>query len=130
MALKITLKPHEKMIIGGAVVANGNNSGCDLIIENKVPLLREKDIMGEREADSLTRRIYFTIQLMYIDESNLASHHKAYWKLVKDLINVAPLHLGLIDQINEYIVSSKYYQALKLAKELINVEQEADHRVQ
>jgi len=118
------------MIIGGAVVANGNNSGCDLIIENKVPLLREKDIMGEREADSLTRRIYFTIQLMYIDESNLASHHKAYWKLVKDLINVAPLHLGLIDQINEYIVSSKYYQALKLAKELINVEQEADHRVQ
>jgi flagellar protein FlbT len=124
MALKITLKPNEKMIVGGAVVTNGNAAGCDLIIENKVPLLREKDIMNEKEADSLARRIYFTIQLMYIDEGNLTTHHKAYWELVKDLIGVEPRLLGLIDQVNEHIVSSKYYQALKLAGELIHHEQE------
>ena len=37
MALKITLKPGERMVIGGAVLTNGNSASCDLVIENKTP---------------------------------------------------------------------------------------------
>lgn len=127
MALKITLKPNERMIIGGAVIKNGNTK-CDLLIENKVPLLREKDIYGEEEANSPSRRIYFTIQLMYINEENLATYHKMYWKLVKELIDAVPTTIGLIDRISEKIVSNQYYQALKIAKELIEYEQEVISR--
>ena len=81
MALRISLKPQEKMILGGAVIMNGNNTGCKLIIENTVPILREKDILNENDANSPCRRIYFVIQLMYIDEGNLVNHQKKYWKL-------------------------------------------------
>jgi len=123
MSLKITLKPHERIILSGAVVTNGE-SKCELLIENKVTLLREKDIMGEEEADSPSRRIYFTVQLMYIDNDNLAIHHKEYWKLVKDVIQAAPSTIDLIDQISEHIVNNQYYQALKLAGKLIEYEQE------
>jgi len=123
MALKITLKPHERIILGGAVVTNGDMK-CEFIIENKITLLREKDILREDEADSPCRRIYFTIQLMYIDNENLAAHHQMYWQLVRDLIKAAPSTLGLIDQINEHIVNNRYYQALKLAGKLIEYEQE------
>ena len=66
MALRISLKPHEKMILGGAVIANDNNAACHLIIKNRVPILREKDILSEEEANSPSRRLYFVIQLMYI----------------------------------------------------------------
>ena len=128
MALKITLGPREKMIIGGAVVTNGNTR-CDLLVENKVPILRQKDIMTEEDADSPCRRIYFAIQLMYIDEENLIDHHNAYWKLVQDVVKAAPSTLGLIDQISEYILHNKYYQALKLAKKLIAYEEEVVNRV-
>ena len=130
MALRITLKPQEKMILGGAVITNGNAFRCNLIIENKVPILREKDILSESEANSICRQIYFVIQLMYIDEENLASHQKNYWKLVRHLIKAAPSSIILIDQINEEILSGKYYQALKLAKKLIDYEQEVICRVQ
>ncbi len=123
MALKITLKPKERMIIGGAVIQNGD-AKCELLIENTVPLLRDKDIIKEEEADSPSRCIYFTIQLMYIDGDNLATYHNTYWKLVRELIDAAPTTLGLIDRINEKIVSNQYYQALKIAKELIEYEQE------
>jgi flagellar protein FlbT len=129
MALKITLKPHEKMIIGGAVVANGNYK-CDLFIENKVPILRQKDIMNEKEANSPTRRIYFAIQLMYIDEQNLAQHHKNYWKLVQDFILAAPTVLPVVDQISNKILGGQYYQALKLARNLIDYEKEVITLVQ
>jgi len=130
MALKITLKPHEKMILGGAVVTNGNNMGCHLIIENRVPILREKDILAENDADTMCRRLYFIIQLMYIDEENLVTHQKKYWKLVKELVKAAPSTLGIIDHINEEIVGGKYYQALKIAQKLIDYEQEVISRVQ
>ncbi len=128
MALKLTLNPGERMIIGGAVVANGTNK-TELFIENNVPLLREKDIMGEADADSIAKQIYFTIQLMYIDPENLVNHHNAYWHLVQQTIQAAPTTVGLIDQISEKIVSSKYYQALKLARQLIDYEKEIMSRV-
>lgn len=130
MALRISLKPNEKMILGGAVITNGSGFRCNLIIENKVPILREKDILSENEANSLCRQLYFVIQLMYIDAENLDAHQKNYWKLVKDLVKAAPSSMNLIDQINEEIVSGKYYQALKLAQRLIDYEQEAISRVQ
>ena len=131
MALKISLKPKEKMILGGAVISNGNNAGCQLIIENKVPILREKDILGEDDTDTPCRQLYFIIQLMYIDdEGNLEIHQKNYWYLVNEIVNAAPSTVGLIDRINEEIVNGRYYQALKLGQELIEYEQEVVSRVQ
>lgn len=128
MALKITLRPGERMIISSAVVRNGDDK-CNLIIENNVPILREKDIMGEKEADSPARRIYFTIQLMYIDRKNLQSHHKVYWKLVHDFLDAAPSAAGLIDQISDHILNDDYYKAIKLTHSLVEYERELIGRI-
>jgi len=124
MALKITLKPNEKMIVGGAVITNGNIKNTDLIIENNVPILRQKDILSEKDATSPCSRIYFLIQLMYIDEENLTTHQHTYWELVRELLDAVPRLTGHIDQINENILSGNCYRALKLASELIDYEQE------
>jgi len=128
MALKITLKPHERIIIDGAVVANGN-SAADLIIENNVPILRQKNILSENDAVTPCLRIYFVIQLMYVDKQNLETYHKMYWDLIKDLIEAVPRMLNTIDQINEFILNTEYYKALNLAKKLIAYEEEAINRV-
>jgi len=128
MALKISLKAHERLIIGGAVVTNGSTRS-DLIIENNVPILRDKDILSETQANTPCRRLYFMIQLMYVDEKNITEYHQTYWVLVRDLLQAAPSMLALIDQVNEQILSGKYYQALKLAAKLIDQEQEVVNRV-
>ena len=124
MALKITLKPNEKMIVGGAVITNGNIKNTNLIIENNVPILRQKDIISEKDATSPCRRIYFLIQLMYIDEENITTHQQTFWKLVRELLDAVPRLTGHIDQINENILIGNCYRALKLASELIDYEQE------
>ena len=124
MALKITLKPHERLIIGGAVIANGSTT-TQLVIENNVPILRQKDIMGLKDADSPCRRIYFAIQLMYVDGKDLQEQHRIYWELIKDVAEVAPSTEGLIAEISDLVLNKKYYQALKLTKKLIEYEQEA-----
>jgi flagellar protein FlbT len=124
MALKITLKPNEKMIVSGAVVTNGNTRNTDLIIENNVPVLRQKDILSEKDAATPCSRIYFIIQLMYIDEENLIEHQSIYWKLIRELLDTVPRLTKHIDQINENILGANFYRALKLAGKLIDYEQE------
>ena len=128
MALKITLKPHEKMIVDGAVITNGAGKTV-FCVENNVPVLRQKDILTEKDANTPARRIYFVIQLMYIDGANLPRYHKQYWILVNDFIQAAPSRLTVIDKISSCILESRYYQALKWATQLIDYEQEATRRV-
>ncbi len=123
MALKLNLRPHERMIIGGAVVKNGNKA-TDLFVENNVSILRARDILNEGEANSPCRRIYFIIQLMYIDSGNLQEYQNIYRELIQEVIKAAPSTLDLIEPINESIILSKYYQALKLARKLIDYEEE------
>jgi len=112
------------MIVGGAVITNGTIKNTDLIIENSVPIMRQKDILSEKDATSPCRRIYFLIQLMYIDEENIATHQQTYWKLVRELLDAVPRLTGHIDQINENILIGNCYRALKLAGKLIDYEQE------
>ena len=122
MALKIILKPFERMIFGGAVVTNGSTR-CELFIETNIPILREKDIMTEEQADSPLKRLYLVIQLMYVDEKNLVAYHSTYWQLVQEIVIAAPSFLDLIDQTSEHILNGEYYQALKLARKMIDYEQ-------
>ena len=58
MPLKLTLKPDEKVLIGTAVLTNAG-SKAEIIIQNTVPVLREKDIITEENADTLVKKIYF-----------------------------------------------------------------------
>ena len=128
MALKLTLKPHEKFIIGGAVTVNGSTKS-NLIVENNVPILREKDIMSLNGADSPCKKIYFVIQMMYVDEKNIAEHHKTYWELVKDIVEAAPSTKPMFQVISNDILQGKFYQALKAARKLIDYEQEVINHV-
>jgi flagellar protein FlbT len=122
MALKITLRPNEKIIIAGAAITNGGAT-TQLLLENKVPVLRAKEILKRENANTPASRIYFVVQLMYMEQENLPAHHKVYWTLVNDFLTAAPSALGLIDKINEQILHAHYYKALKLSRELIKYEQ-------
>src|SRR4051812_18836013 len=43
MALKVELKPHERIIIGACVVTNTDQRARLLIDGDRIPILREKD---------------------------------------------------------------------------------------
>ncbi len=128
MSLKITLKVHEKFIIGGAVITNGDAKST-FMVENDVPILREKDIMTLAAANTPCKRIYFSIQLMYVDAKNILEHHKTFWELVKDVADAAPSQKPILQEISNRILNEQYYQALKLTKKLIEYEQEVVKRV-
>lgn len=111
------------MLIGHAVIRNGDKAS-EFYVENTAAILREKDIMKEDAATSPARRLYFLIQLMYVDNENLVTYHNAYWDLTRQILVAAPSTAKLLEEIGLLVVKHDYYQALKVSKKLIDHEQQ------
>jgi flagellar protein FlbT len=120
VALKVELKPNERIIIGTAVVRN-----CDqrtsLIIEGNAPILREKDILSPKSADTPAKLIYMTIQLMYID-GKISENIGLYNKFVTDFQKAVPSATNILMSIHNHILDGEFYKALKEAKQLLAYE--------
>lgn len=128
MALVIDLKPGEKVLIGTAVITNGDQRSR-LHIEGEACILREKDVMKEEDADSPCKRIYFLVQCMYMTPDPKL-YFPRYFSLIREVQDAAPSTAGQILRINEKIMDGAYYKALKEARDLITYEQELIARVQ
>jgi len=122
MALKVELKPGERIILGDCVITNADQR-TRLSIEGHVPILREKDILTPQTADTPAKRIYLAVQLMYTSKDPRA-HHDVYFALVRDITRAAPSVWPHITNINNHILTGEMYKALKDAKALITYEQE------
>jgi len=121
MALKVELKPNERIIIGSCVLTNTDQRARFLIEGDKIPILREKDIMTPDAADTPAKLIYLAVQLMYISP-NPEVNHGTYFNLLRDIVTAAPSAWPIIEGINTCILSCDLYQALKEAKKLIAYE--------
>ena len=129
MALVIDLKPQEKILIGEAVVTNSSQR-TRLHIAGDAPIIRQKDIMQEEDADTPCKTIYFLIQCMYIS-TNPKEYHDRYFSHVNEVQKASRSSSVFFMQINEEIMNGAYYKALKLAKQLIEHERELlDHVTQ
>ncbi len=122
MALVIDLKPGEKILIGEAVITNASQR-TRLQIAGEAPIMREKDVLQEEEADTPCKKIYFVIQCMYL-ANDPGKYHKTYFDLIKDVQSASPTSTIFFMQINDFIMDGMYYKALKIAKELIEHEKE------
>ena len=122
MPLKVELKPGERIILGDCVITN-TDQRTRLLIEGQVPILREKDILTPQHADTPAKRIYLAVQLMYTSKDPRA-HHDVYFALIRDFLQAAPSAWGMIEAINNLILTGEMYKALKDAKKLIAYEQE------
>lgn len=122
MPLKVELKPGEKIILGQAVLTNGDTR-TRFTLDGNTPLLREKDIMIIKDANSPSKLIYLAVQMMYLDE-DVEKHHAKYFKLVTDLLTAAPSLAGEISMVNNHILTGSLYKALKGARSLIEKEEE------
>jgi flagellar biosynthesis repressor protein FlbT len=120
VALKLELKPNERVIIGDCVVTNVDQR-ARLLIEGKVAILREKDIMTLAAADTPAKRIYLAVQLMYTTRRP-QDHHALYFRLVRDIIRAAPSTRAFIERINNRILTGELYKALKETRKLIEYE--------
>ena len=125
MPLKLSLKPHEKFVLNGAVLMNGDRR-ASLVIENKASILREKDIMQSEEADTPIKRIYFPIMMMYLDEAGADRYYDEFVRRLTEFMGVIANTDILADcvAISKNCMAREYYRALMQCRKLIDYEDE------
>jgi flagellar protein FlbT len=121
MALKVEVKPHERIIIGNCVITNTEQRARLLIDGDNIPILREKDVLKPETADTPAKLIYLAVQLMYISPDARANHG-TYFNLIRDLLTAVPSAWPIIEAINNQILNGDLYHALKECKKLVAYE--------
>ena len=125
MPLKLSLKPGEKFVLNGAVVQNGDRRGS-LILQNKASVLREKDILQEDEVNSPSRRVYFPVMMMYLDEAGAPKYYDEFVVRLSEFMGAVRNPEVLADCVNisRFTMAREYYKALMLCRRLIEYEDE------
>jgi flagellar protein FlbT len=125
MALKINIKPGEKIVVNGAVItiAEGGNA---LILQNHAVFLRGKDIMQQEDATTPARKIYFYLMLMYLDADSQETYYGTFMEYMNDLMRATTLR-DVADSlmiIFRHVQRGDFYKALKVCKALVDFENE------
>jgi flagellar protein FlbT len=125
MPLKLSLKPHEKFVLNGAVLMNGDRR-ASLVIENKASILREKDIMQSEQADTPIKRIYFPIMMMYLDADASQAYYEEFVIRMTEFMNAISNRdaSALCVEISRDVLQGQYYRALMKCRKLFEFEQQ------
>lgn len=126
MPLKIQLKPRERIIINGAVIEGNPDGRTEIIVLNNASVMRQKHIMQEEEANTPSKRLYFALQMLYIDPENNEQYHKLYEGFRGDLERVVslPVLKDALNLIKAAVEQGRYYDAMKICRDFMVAEDE------
>ena len=120
MPLRIELAPNERVIIGDTSIRNGSRRS-EFIVETQTRVLRERDIITEREADTPCKRLYLVLEAAYLSQDRTAGEAR-FMTLASEVMKAAPSTAPVIADVFDSILQDNYYRALKRAKQLIAIE--------
>jgi len=129
MSLRITLRDGERMIVNGAVLrARGR---CEIAVENRVSILRGREIMQPEEATTPARRLYLACMMAYIDEAGRERHNAELLDLLGDLVRAFENEKARAACVAfaEGVARGDYYAALGQCRRLIDHEGAALARI-
>ena len=125
MPLKLSLKPGEKFVLNGAVLANGDKR-TSLVLQNKACVLREKDIMQPENATTPARRIYFPIMMMYLAPEDTELYYNDFALRMTEFMGAIRNRAALATcvEISRDVMGGTYYKALMACKKQFEFEGE------
>jgi flagellar protein FlbT len=121
--MKISLRAGERIYINGAVLRVDRKVSVDLV--NDVMFLLEGQVMQASDATTALRQLYFIVQLMLMNPTDVrdaaalyAQHHAALRAVCENREMLDGL--GAVDEL---VGSTRYFEALKRIRALFPVEQ-------
>lgn len=122
MPLRIELAPNERVIIGTVSIRNGPRR-AEFVVETQTTILRERDIITEREAVTPAKRLYLALEMAYLSDDPVPAE-AVFMSQANEMMQSWPEVGPTVAQIFECLLAGDYYRALKRAKRLIAMETE------
>ncbi|CAO3409545.1 flagellar biosynthesis repressor FlbT [Azospirillum largimobile] len=117
MPLKFVLRPNEKVIINGAVIGAGDRPGS-FFLYNTANFLRGREVLKEEQIDSIEKKLYFVIQLVYIFPEDATLNLQRFASILDETRQARPDAAKTLDEIGRLVEARNYYRALKLCRKM------------
>ena len=119
--LVLKLAPHERVLINGAVIENGDKRARLAILSPEAKILRLRDAIHPGEVNTPVRRVCYIAQLVLSGDANPVEARQQM------LRGVEQLSLALTDHdsrahlaaATEALLEGQYYRALKALRILL-----------
>ncbi|MEN3953248.1 flagellar biosynthesis repressor FlbT [Iodidimonas sp. SYSU 1G8] len=129
MALRISLRDGEKVIVNGAVLRAVGRMTLD--VENGAAVLRGRELMQPDEARTPASRVYFACMMAYIDPEGRAAYQESLVSLIGDLLEAlqAPDARACCIRVAQKVACRDFYRALTDCRWLMRYEADAMARL-
>lgn len=119
--LVLKLGPHERVLINGAVIENGEKRSRLAIMTPNAHILRLRDAIHPEEVNTPVRRVCYIAQLVLSGDANPQDARMQLLRGIEQLSQVLTDHdsRDLLSQATEAVIESQHYQALKALRGLL-----------
>jgi flagellar protein FlbT len=119
--LVLKLGPHERVLINGAVIENGDKRSRLAVVTPNANILRLRDAIHPQEANTPVRRVCYIAQLVLSGDADPGDTRLQLLRGIEQLSQVLTDHdsrtqLALASRA---VVEDQHYQALKALRALL-----------
>lgn len=119
--LVLKLGPHERVLINGAVIENGEKRSRLAIMTPHANILRLRDAIRPEEVNTPVRRVCYIAQLVLSGDAAAADARMQLLRGIEQLSQVLTDHdsRSLLTQATAAVLEDQHYQALKALRGLL-----------
>jgi flagellar protein FlbT len=119
--LVLKLGPHERVLINGAVIENGDKRSRLAIMTPNANILRLRDSIHPEEVNTPVRRVCYIAQLVLSGDVEAGTAKMQLLRGIEQLSQVLTDHDSrtLLSQATASVLENQHYQALKALRGLL-----------
>ena len=123
--LVLKLGPHERVVINGAVIENGDRRTRLAVMTPNAHILRLRDAIHPDQANTPVRRICYIAQLLLTGDADPDEAAQQIQRGIDQLLQVLidPESRQLLSQATKALAAGQHYQALKALRGLLPIEE-------
>ncbi len=119
--LILKLGPHERVLINGAVIENGERRSRFAVISPQANILRLRDAVHPDEANTPVKRVCYAAQLVLSGDLDAGEARPQLLRGIEQLSQVLKDHDSRLQlgRATEAVLNGEYYQALRALRSLL-----------
>jgi flagellar protein FlbT len=119
--LVLKLGPHERVLINGAVIENGDKRSRLAIMTPKANILRLRDAIHPEQVNTPVRRVCYIAQLVLTGDADPGEARQQLLRGIEQLSQVLTDHDSRtqLTLASRAVLDDQHYQALKALRSLL-----------
>ena len=119
--LVLKLGPHERVLINGAVVENGDKRSRLAIMTPNANILRLRDAIHPQEANTPVKRVCYIAQLVLTGDATADDTKQQLLRGIEQLSQVLTDHGSrtLLSQATAAVLEDQHYQVMRALRGLL-----------